>query len=407
MKRSRPKSDDRSLRALSRLLVKGAQVVVVSGAGLSVASGIPTFRGTDNSVWAQSLTEWGTREKFEEDPLVWYNTFWARHHLPFYPQYRESVPNAGHDAIASMAMMFPKNLNIVTQNVDTLHIKSGVPGNNLVEVHGRLGLHKCITPGCPFTLEKSHYNIKYDASLEDGQYRVNSVPACSSCGKPLMPQALMFDEMYESHTHYQWQKVLGWFQRAEAFVFVGTSFAVNVTSEALSQAAHRRTPVFNFNVVREKGLAQPQLELHQILGKCEVTLPKLLSLCCSTDQIDDDKEELVHSAARVRRRVRPKVEAAGAAAGGGGGGAAAAVNGLCIQPEKWVACDRCSKWWIVEGNLGSYEAGDWVCAMHPQGNGGCEGSGAMGGGSGGAGTPTAAETAGGDEKTDEKTEQLL
>lgn len=41
--------------------------------------------------------------------------------------------------------------------------------------------------------------------------------------------------------HYQWQKVLGWFQRAEAFVFVGTSFAVNVTAEALAQATYRRT----------------------------------------------------------------------------------------------------------------------------------------------------------------------
>lgn len=82
-------------------LVSGAKVVFVTGAGLSVASGIAPYRGTPNAIWSNFITEWGTREKFLEDPKAWWNEFWLRTHET--PQFLTAKPNAGHVAIASLS----------------------------------------------------------------------------------------------------------------------------------------------------------------------------------------------------------------------------------------------------------------------------------------------------------------
>ena len=52
---------------------------------------------------------------------------------------------------------------------------------------------------------------------------------CPSCHTPVLPQFLMFDELYESHDYYQWRKALQWIANADAYVFVGTSMAVGIT----------------------------------------------------------------------------------------------------------------------------------------------------------------------------------
>lgn len=93
--------------------------------------------------------------------------------------------------------------------------------------------------------------------------------------RPLLPQALMFDEAYSSHQFYQFEKFRAWFKDADAFVFVGTSFAVTVTDLAIKEAKRRRVPVFNFNL--EAGRLEPTVSLNveNVIGKSEETLVQL------------------------------------------------------------------------------------------------------------------------------------
>ena len=136
--RSRSTSSTSSFRSLSELLVQGKSVVFLCGAGLSAASGIPTFRGTQDSVWSTTIMKIGTRKAFlkvgawtfiiyyyyyfliritpdflqctnhvrvvAQDPVSWYNDYW----LQKYTAIDHAKPNAAHFALAAIAQAFPK-----------------------------------------------------------------------------------------------------------------------------------------------------------------------------------------------------------------------------------------------------------------------------------------------------------
>lgn len=120
---------------------------------------------------------------------------------------------------------------------------------------------------------------------------LGKLPTCTSCSKPCLPQTLLFDEDYESHQFYQWSKVERWLKKADGFVFVGTSFAVTLTSEALDIAAHKQLPVWDFNitscgaVTRQGKRIRP---LYMIVGSSEETLPRLSALVAAQGCLSDE-----------------------------------------------------------------------------------------------------------------------
>eukprot|EP00978_Attheya_sp_CCMP212_P029107 scaffold102384_cov54-Attheya_sp.AAC.2 len=115
---------------------------------------------------------------------------------------------------------------------------------------------------------------------EDGGVRLNnhmlpSAPLCPGCGKACLPQALLFDEGYHSHDFYQFQKMEQWMAQCDVMVFVGTSFAVQVTHVALQEAKDRGIPVFNLNLESSSTAAA----VETIVGSADQTLPLLLQAC--------------------------------------------------------------------------------------------------------------------------------
>jgi len=100
-----------------------------------------------------------------------------------------------------------------------------------------------------------------------------SAPLCPGCGKACLPQALLFDEGYHSHDFYQFQKMEQWMATCDLMVFVGTSFAVQVTHVALQEAKDRGIPVFNLN------LESSTAAVETIVGSADQTLPLLLQAC--------------------------------------------------------------------------------------------------------------------------------
>src|SRR3954467_11638073 len=113
------------------------RVLVLTGAGISAESGIPTFRGKDGYWRNRDPTKLATPEAFASDPqLVW---DWYRERRQ---RIRNARPNAAHEAIARLAQRTDEFL-LVTQNGDDLHVRAGVAAEKMVQIHGDIFVTRC------------------------------------------------------------------------------------------------------------------------------------------------------------------------------------------------------------------------------------------------------------------------
>jgi len=242
---------------------------------LSVASGISPYRGAKNAIWEKYVTDWATRTKFTTNPLQWWNKFWLRTHET--PEFLEAEPNRGHAAIKWI--VDKTGAKVITQNIDNLHIKSGMKESDLVEIHGRLGLYRCTNSLCPYATLHSIHGIdtqdlaKLNTSLWDDNLELKKVPKCELCGHCILPQSLLFDEDYDSHSFYKMDIAEQWIHEHDILVFVGTSFSVGITQNALDVAKRKGKTVYNFNLFEEA--VGTCVNMNHVLGKSEQTLPKL------------------------------------------------------------------------------------------------------------------------------------
>lgn len=230
-----------AVRAVDR-----GQILVVTGAGVSLASGIPTFRGSDpGAVWKNDVTELGTHRYFREDPAgSW------RFYLDRFERVRGARPNPAHRALAALERWQVErggDFLLVTQNIDTLHEQAG--STLLIKVHGTSDRHRCSRNGCsngaPFGSIPAA-DVPLDAFLANPT--TGRVPRCPSCRDFLRMHVLWFDEYYTDHEDYQFRTVeRAAHADARLVLFAGTSFAVGVTALVLDGAKRRRIPVFNID----------------------------------------------------------------------------------------------------------------------------------------------------------------
>src|SRR5213080_2130124 len=124
-------------KSRSRKVTRVERVLVITGAGVSAESGIPTFRGKDGYWRNFDPAKLATPEAFARDPkLVW----------EWYRERRQRIcnaqPNAAHEAIAKLARHADEFL-LVTQNVDDLHARAGMPAEKMVQIHGDIFITRC------------------------------------------------------------------------------------------------------------------------------------------------------------------------------------------------------------------------------------------------------------------------
>ena len=149
------------------------RVLVITGAGVSAESGIPTFRGKGGYWRNFDAAKLATPEAFERDPkLVW----------EWYSERRQRVsnarPNAGHEAIAKLARQADDFL-LVTQNVDDLHARAGLASRAMVQIHGNIFVTRCSR--CDFRRDCDHDH-------ED------VLPRCPECATLMRPGVVWFGE---------------------------------------------------------------------------------------------------------------------------------------------------------------------------------------------------------------------
>ena len=118
--------------------VADMRVLVITGAGVSAESGIPTFRGKKGYWRNFDPAKLATPEAFARDPqLVWE---WYQERRE---RIREARPNAAHEAIAKLAQRTEEFL-LLTQNVDDLHARAGSPADKMVQIHGDIFVTRCL-----------------------------------------------------------------------------------------------------------------------------------------------------------------------------------------------------------------------------------------------------------------------
>ena len=152
-------------------------LLVLTGAGVSAESGLPTFRGAGGLWEGRNVQEVASPEAFEKDPaMVW----------RFYSARREAalkvVPNAGHHALAAAEKQLGERLLLATQNVDGLHREAG--SERLVELHGRLFYSRCSACAAPPVPDLKGY-------------RPEALPVCVDCGELMRPDIVWFGEALE------------------------------------------------------------------------------------------------------------------------------------------------------------------------------------------------------------------
>jgi NAD-dependent deacetylase len=216
-------------------------LLVVTGAGVSAPSGLATFRGPEpEAVWREDDVTIATRAHLESDPVG----HW-RWYLERFSRVLEAAPNPAHRALAdleSWQVARGGGFLLVTQNIDTLHEAAG--SRRLVKVHGSADRLRCTRPGCPLaapagSLPRGEVDLAAFAAAPSRR----TLPACPRCGALLRAHALFFDERYDDHRDYRFERVRRAALIADRVVTVGTSHAVGVTDLVLRAARCSGTPV--------------------------------------------------------------------------------------------------------------------------------------------------------------------
>jgi NAD-dependent deacetylase len=162
---------------LAGLVRQADSVVALTGAGISVPSGIPDFRSPGTGIWEKvDPMEVAHIDAFRRDP----ERFWS-----FYGQrfatLRDKQPNGAHTALVELERRGKLDA-VITQNIDMLHRKAGT--RELVEVHGTIAHSSCLECGATFELEEARARLAADGAA----------PRCD-CGRPLKPDVVLFGEL--------------------------------------------------------------------------------------------------------------------------------------------------------------------------------------------------------------------
>ena len=222
------------------------KIAVLTGAGVSKASGIPTYRDGSDALWNNyHPQELATPEAFARDPvLVWKFYDWRRQNMA------RARPNAAHLTLVEMEATLP-DFTLVTQNIDGLHREAG--NKNVLYLHGDIWLVRC---------------TECDYHGEDRRVPLPELPPrCPRCGAMLRPDIVWFGEALDGRTLNLAEQA---FRKADIALVVGTSAVVYPAAYLPHYTREHSGRIIEFNMDRtELSIYADEV----ILGPAELTLP--------------------------------------------------------------------------------------------------------------------------------------
>ena len=245
------------LRTLASRLRAARTVTVMTGAGVSAASGVPTFRGPEG-LWRSFRPEdLATPSAFARDPaLVWEWYAWRRDRVA------SCRPNAAHDVLARWSRNDSTHVRVVTQNVDDLHLRAGT--RELIRLHGSLWETKCFD-GCAAGAR---------AWRDEAVSLANGLPRCPHCGGLARPAVVWFGESLDASDVARASEAAS----CDVFLTVGTSAIVYPAAGFARIAQDRGAFIAEINLEQTPASALADVS---ILGAAEEVLPALDQLLAS------------------------------------------------------------------------------------------------------------------------------
>lgn len=237
---------DTLISRLHKWCNSNGNIVVLTGAGISAESGIPTFRGKEG-YWTVGSKEYhpkemATKAMFKENP----EAVWAWY------LYRRNVcnkanPNAGHFAITELERLFSERFRLLTQNVDGLHLRAGNTLDRTYQVHGNVNYARCA-----YACRQGVWLIPKELDNEVSKKNVlteqeKELLHCPKCNNWARPHILWFDEYYDEE-YYHYQSSIRAAISAEILLVVGTSGATNLPIEAGQRAAQTGALIIDVNI---------------------------------------------------------------------------------------------------------------------------------------------------------------
>ena len=212
-----------SIERAKQCIAAARNVAVLTGAGISAESGIPTFRDAQTGLWAKfDPMQLASEAGFRADPgTVWRWYAWRRQLVA------DAQPNAGHRALAAASRRFD-SFELITQNVDGLHARAG---SDPIELHGNITRTSCLAQ-CGF--------------IEDDARRLpaGEPPRCPQCGDWLRPAVIWFGEMLDVQTLQRAERAA---ERSDLMLVIGTSGLVFPAAGLPLLAARSGAPVIVVN----------------------------------------------------------------------------------------------------------------------------------------------------------------
>jgi len=230
-------------------VLRGARhVAVLTGAGVSAESGVPTFRDAQTGLWSRfKPEELATPRAFRKNPkLVWEWYAWRRELVA------KAQPNPAHRALAEMEKRF-RRFHLITQNVDSLHQRAG--SSHVIELHGNISRTKCFDENLIVTQWK-----------ETGEVP----PKCPRCGGLLRPDVVWFEEaMPDAETEMAFRAS----RECDVFFSIGTAAAVYPAASLPIEALNNSGTVIEINPQPTPLSPRADFVLN---GPAGVVLPELL-----------------------------------------------------------------------------------------------------------------------------------
>src|SRR4051812_1181434 len=193
---------------LAALIREAGSVVALTGAGISVPSGIPDFRSPRTGLWERvDPMEVAHIDAFRSDPVRFWRFYGER-----FATLGSKRENPAHEALAALEHAGLLDA-VITQNIDMLHRRAGT--RDLVEVHGSIATCSCLSCPGPVPVEEARERI---AAAADG------VPRCDSCGEPLKPDVVLFGELLAPAALDRARQLC---ENAEVLLCIGTSLEVH------------------------------------------------------------------------------------------------------------------------------------------------------------------------------------
>ncbi len=232
-------------------LHRAKRVCVLTGAGVSAESGVPTFRASDGLWEGHRIEDVASPGGWDRNPALVWNFYNARR-----DNVRSVKPNPGHFALTAMEDRWGEDFTLVTQNVDGLHLDAG--SHRVLEIHGSLRQTRCLACG---------------TVANRGLEPLGDAPECPQCKGVLRPHIVWFGEGLPTGV---WESAIHAAHMCDVFLVVGTSAVVYPAASLVPMSKFGKTvpaKVIEVNLTRTDASANADVGLY---GPSGVMLPKLV-----------------------------------------------------------------------------------------------------------------------------------